>query len=405
MSRCFTEEWFYRALCKPDCIIRCSGTGVEVSATADITPEQRTRLNPDAESLNLSVCVEPPDFAPSVILSNVPETDSDAFDSEDRAAAFRALSRLVRERYGKGLVSYWHQRANRDVPGYRALNELETALVRQAIAKGEYGGWMFRSSREALRGLDDFISRVAADLDSMEIFDPDALDWLNCASNLKRKILLYGLPALSELNMFYGIERSREGFSILFYYFRFSYALSDALKTRTGMAPEPHMSGYSCAVFSSEMPRLSCAEYARRYGAPEDMARDWIRRGELRTAVWEKGDWSILAGTTPPGDKFLTQTYIRTEKQCPADAIAAYPFLSRLEPGQWFQIRETKPETYSVIRIPAGERNADGLTIAALRREEREQFEYDMLRADWVRYDRMPGMMRIDKLSSNEDER
>ena len=110
--------------------------------------------------------------------------------------------------------------------------------------------------------------------------------------------------------------------------------------------------------------------------------------------------WKILSGTLPPDEDagYDPQTYIPTEDDLPADAIDAYPFLSRLSEGQWFQIRETETGNYAVALIPEAEPDMEGEVIATLNREERERFEYNLLRANWVSYDIRPQMLRMDNL-------
>ena len=51
-----------------------------------------------------------------------------------------------------------------------------------------------------------------------------------------------------------------------------------------------------------------------------------------------------------------------------------------------------------MVLIPAGKPDTEGKSIAVLQREEREGFEYDLLRADWGRYDMRESMMRMDNL-------
>ena len=203
--------------------------------------------------------------------------------------------------------------------------------------------------------------------------------------------------------MFYGIEYSRAGFKVKYYYLRLSYGISDAILPGQGNALGPLLSGYSCTMLSSLMPWLSSAEYAKRYGVSEDTVLDWISRGEMRTAAEGKQGWKILSGEIPPGGEYTPQTYIPTVRQFPVEATKTYPFLSRLSQDQWFQIRETEPESYAVVRIPAGKPDAKGESLAILQRKEREKFEYDILQADWARYDMRESMMRMDNLPEQKE--
>ena len=398
MSRYFTEDWFYLAFNQPDCEILYNAEGIEVVVRADSTSEQREYLNTDLQSLKFNMCISSSDFSPVLIPLDVPEEQRDMFDAEDTQTAYRAFERLIRERFGMGIVSRWHQQLDRDIPGYRPLNERELSMVQRAISEGEYGKWMFRTAGEALRGLDAYLTGVAKDLDEMDVYDPVVLDWLNCAYGLKEKILRFGLPTVHEPNMFYGIEYSRAGFKVKFYCFRLSYVFSDAFFPGRKDTMGPVISGHSCTMLSSLMPSLSIGEYAERYGVSEDMVLEWITHGEIRTAEEHEQGWRILSGTVPPGGRFVPQTYIPTKQSIPKDAAALYPFLSGLSAGQWFQIRETEPDRYEVVLIPAGKPDTEGESIAVLHREERERFEYDLLRADWVRYDMRESMMRMDNL-------
>ena len=158
------------------------------------------------------------------------------------------------------------------------------------------------------------------------------------------------------------------------------------------------MSGYTCSMLSSSMPWLTCAEFAERYGVSEETALDWIHRGEIRTVAEDQQGWKILSGALPPDEdeEYEPQTYIPITDELPAEAIEAYPFLSRLAKGHWFQIRETETGSYAVVLIPEAEPDVDGKVVAVLNREEREKFEYDLLRAAWVRYDMQERMMRMD---------
>ena len=197
MSRYFTEDWFYLAFTKPDCKIQYDDSGIDLEVSADTTEEQRRYLNKDLDTLTISMGIDAADFSPCVIIVNVPQEECDIFDDEDQQAAFRAFGRLVQERYGKGIVSHWHQQLNRDIPGYRPLNELELSIIQKKLSEGKYSEWMFRTASEALRGLDACISGIAKDLDEMGEYNPVALDWLNCACDLKNKIFRYGLPGFS----------------------------------------------------------------------------------------------------------------------------------------------------------------------------------------------------------------
>ena len=65
--------------------------------------------------------------------------------------------------------------------------------------------------------------------------------------------------------------------------------------------PEPVLRRRRSTLFISEMPYLSCGEYARRNGVSESDVHEWIRRGEIR----------MLAGTGrngrfPPTFRFPT---------------------------------------------------------------------------------------------------
>ena len=398
MSRCFLANWFYQAFNKPDCVIHYADSEIDVMSEADSTPEQQDYLHSDTKTLGIHMSIDTSDFSARVVLLNTAKNLRSVLDREDCGTAYNAFGRVIRERYGMGIVSCWHLQSDRNIPGYRPLNDLELSLMQEMLSAGSYRKWMFRTAREALHGMDDFIAGTAADLDKMEVYDPDVLDWLNCAVDMKRKILRFGLPEVTEPNMFYGIEFSRTGFKVKYYYLRFTYENSVALENDCKSAGKPTVSGYFCTMMSSKMPWLSSAEYAERWKVSEETVLNWIRHGEIRTVVEDEGGWRILSGSIPTIRKFVPQTYILLSESIPEETVTAYPFLSGLSAEQWFQIREKKQNAYSVLLIPAGKPDAEGVSIVELNRREREQFEYDLLRADWVKYDMRESMMRMDNL-------
>ena len=140
-------------------------------------------------------------------------------------------------------------------------------------------------------------------------------------------------------------------------------------------------------VFYSEMPDVSCAEYARRRGVSESDVHDWIQRGELRSAVEDNGEWRVPADTKAPDGRFETQTWSLTKRPIPETAARDYPFLASLSPGQAFQIYEDESGNYVVAPLEKGKSGSAGQSAAVLSREERERFEFCLLRSDWAAYD------------------
>ena len=134
------------------------------------------------------------------------------------------------------------------------------------------------------------------------------------------------------------------------------------------------------------MPLLSCAEYAQRRGVLESDVHDWIRRGELRSAVEDNGEWKVAADTKAPDGRFETQTWSLTKRPIHETAARDYPFLASLSPGQAFQIYEDE-SNYVVAPLEKGKSGSAGQSLAVLSREERERFEFCLLRSDWAIYD------------------
>ena len=84
----------------------------------------------------------------------------------------------------------------------------------------------------------------------MDEYDPNALDWLNCVYGLKEKILRYGLPTITDPNMFYGIECSILGFKVNYYYLRLLYSFSDTIGPINGKPLGPVISSFTCSIWS-----------------------------------------------------------------------------------------------------------------------------------------------------------
>ena len=172
MSRYFTEDWFYLAFNQPDCEILYNVAGIDVITCVGSTPEQREYLNTSQNSLKISLHISSTDFSPSLVLLDVPDEKSDLLDIEDNMAAYRSFGRIIQERFSMGIVSHWHRQLNRDIPGYRPLNEKELSMIQRTMTENGYDRWMFRTAGEALRGLDMYLSGVAKDLDEMDVYSP-----------------------------------------------------------------------------------------------------------------------------------------------------------------------------------------------------------------------------------------
>ena len=388
MTRYFTQDWFYRAFLHPNCVVRCFFWGVAVLTEADFSPEMKELLNSGAERLRIRMEARLFDSSCGVALFDETGEILRAFDVEESATACAAFVQFLQERRGMGLASYWHRNLNRDTPGYRPLNSRETALVRQTLSRRPYGAWAFRSSREALETLDSLAAQIADGLDKPDKRDPAALDWLNCVSEVKRKILIYGLPSIAEENMFYGLEISQLGLGLNLYHIRISYnsPLGDVIPSRN-KAAEPVVRKHFSTVFYGEMPYVSCAEYARRGGVSEEAVLQWIQRGEIRAAVPDGKEWKVPADSPLPDGAFTAQTYLVTDTPPLSEGIGGYLFLSLLSPGQSFRICENADGNYAVIPAPCGKSKGEGNALAVFSREERERFEFYLLRSEWVAYE------------------
>ena len=387
MSHYFTQDWFYRTLLNPDCVVRCFFGGVAVSAKVDSTPELRQFLNSDANCLRVRMEADIFDSSCGAVLFDGAGETLRAFDAEDKAAARSALAQFIRERYGMGVASYWHRNLNRDIPGYRPLNDRETALIRRRLSNPVRNAWAFRSSREALETLDSLALKMTDDLEKETGNGPDALDWLNCIVELKRGVLYYGLPTLSEENMFYGMEISQLGLALNLYHIQISYDSPPwGIPARNG-TPEPVLRRRRSTLFISEMPYLSCGEYARRNGVSESDVHEWIRRGEIRMACRDGEEWKVPADFPLPDGAFSTQTYFLTGEPVPEKAMEDYPLLFHLSSGQSFQICENESREYAVFPLPRAKSNGAARPVAVFSREERERFEFYLLRSDWVTYE------------------
>ncbi|MBQ6207714.1 MAG: hypothetical protein IJK52_11630 [Oscillospiraceae bacterium] len=387
MSRYFTKDWFYGIFRNEDCVIRRSFRGISASAEVDSDPEERKILNSDAGRLKIRMNIDAPSFLSDVTLRDAAGECRFVFDSEAQEAARSALSQAIRERYHTGLVSWWHRNLDRDVPGYRPLTDGESELIRAALSGAAYRPWAFRSPCEAMGALDSLSEKIASDLDAADTYDPDALDWMSCLSELRRKILTRGLPAITEPDMFYGVEVSHAGIAVKLFHIQISYEISDADgSAESGLRRPVLVKRRSTALFSG-MPLLSCAEYARRRGVSESDVHDWIRRGELRSAVEGNGEWRVPADTKAPDGRFETQAWSLTKRPIPETAARDYPFLASLSPGQLFQISEDESGAYVVAPLEKGKSGSAGQSVAVLSREERERFEFCLLRSDWAIYD------------------
>ena len=76
-----------------------------------------------------------------------------------------------------------------------------------------------------------------------------------------------------------------------------------------------------------------------------------------------------------------------TKRPIPETVVRDYPFLASLSPGQAFQIYEDESGAYVVAPLEKGKSGSAGQGMAVLSREERERFEFCLLRSDWAIYD------------------
>ena len=183
--------------------------------------------------------------------------------------------------------------------------------------------------------------------------------------------------------MFYGVEVSRAGIAVKLFHIRISYEISDAGgSAESGLRRPVLVKRRSTALFS-EMPLLSCAEYARRRGVSESDVHDWIQRGELCSAVEDDREWRVPADTKAPDERFETRTWSLTKGRFPKPPCGIIRFSRLCRRDSRFRFTRMSQATMSSRRW----RKENPEARDSLSREERERFEFYLLRSDWAAYD------------------
>lgn len=383
MGTYFTESWFYEKFTSPDCRMYVNDReymiGVEVAATK----EDRMLGGVPVDRFELSLIVEMPQLTPCAFLANLDEAE-DPLDDGDSAAAFAALKKLILERYGRGLVSYWYQQVDKERPGCRPLTESEQKKVRDFIACRSESGPLCKNAQDATYTIEHICGLIVAEMDQLEIADPLLSDHLVCFTELRSEILHNGLPTISDDNMFYEIVLNREAVSIQLCHVRVEYGLQKALGLFDSSAEDndPVIIPYRTTLYSVPFPVLSCAAFAKRCGVDQVTVRQWIRRGKLRTAFKVGRDWMIPATTKPPARGFVPGSYQLTGT-VPKEATAQYPFLEKLFSHDRLLVDKAGAGKFHIIK----DQITDSIILATLTQEEREKFEYFLLEADWIKYD------------------
>ena len=395
MQRMFTEDWFYSIFNKEENQIAFFDREIEIRGTFEPSPELRERLKTNEELLEVDLCVETPGFSPCVILcsgTDRDEDEEDIFDDTDSQAAFTALKRIVKERYQMGIVSCWQQRVDQDMPEHRQPTEMEQKRIEQYISQRHSGSPVCKSSRAAVRTLEDLISSIALKLDEQDRCDPILSDFLVCLANLKREILQKGLPTIVDFDMYYEIEVNSAEIAVKLCHvcplYRFDRLTG--LSSREDREYVPTLCTYRPTLYSCQFPLLSCGEFAERCGVEQVTVRQWIRRGKLRSALRIGRDWRIPSTTKRPEEGFTPAIY-HLVSAIPEEIKREYPFLMQIFTLGSFCVEESDGGTYQITDSFLNRTRV----LAKMTRDEREKFEQMLIEADWVQYDTHPRILEI----------
>lgn len=397
MNTYFTEAWFYDKFSSPDCSIYVSDREYMVSYDGSLTEDDRKSGHFPTETLNIGLTVEMPEMRPCVLLADV-EDDEDPFTDEDSYIALAALKRVIKEKHGVGIATYWFQCVDRDEPGYRPLKENERKKVKAYIDQCLQSGPLCKSAQDAVSSIDSACRHIVELLDNQEEPDLYLTDHLNCYTKLRRMVLHDGLPTIADDNMFYEIVMNEEAISIQLCHVRASYSLH---KTLSLFDPKSGSNDfaiipYRTTLYSVSFPILTCAEFAERCGVDQVTVRQWIRRGKLRSAFKVGRDWMIPSTTEPPGRGF-TPGYYRVTDYVPSDAAEKYPFLSKVSSHDLLKIDKGGYGNFNVLLTKLQTETI----LATLTNKEREQFEYFLMEASWVRCHLNNMRLRIVPWSAN----
>ena len=382
MNNYFSESWFYEKFARPECELSVYDREITVDVKFLTTEEDRAHMPVPLDTLSLHLLVEMPQIRPCAFFSEFDEETEPLNEAAD-AAALAALRRIVRERYGYGLATYWHKESDKDAPSYRPLTEAEKERVRkfmQSLRSGDF----CRNAQDAIYTIESMCETLVSEIDKSEEAKPLLADCLICFTKLRREILRDGLPTISDENMFYEIVMTRESISLELRHVRVEYTLNKLLGLFDKDADDnkPSLIPYRKTLYSGPFPVMTCADFAERCGVDQGTVRQWIRRGKLRSAFKTGRDWMIPATAMPPARGFIPGRY-DVISSIPEDATTRYPFLSKLFGRETLVIDKAGSGRYYVIH----DKFSEPTILATMTQAEREQFEFFLLEADWVKYD------------------
>ncbi len=382
MNSHFSESWFYERFSSCDCDITVYDREISVNVEFLTSEADKAAIPEPLESLTLNFIVEMPQISPCAFFSEFDES-TEPLDAKADAAALAALRKIIKERYGCGLATYWYEERDKDEPSYRPLSDTERQQVREFIAAW-FSGERCKNAQDAIYTIEEMCKILAAELDTAERYDPLLADYLICFTELRREILRNGLPTITDDDMFYQIVMNREAVSVELLHVCLIYTLNKLLGLYDKDAEDnkPSMVPYRKVLYSVPFPILSCAEFADRCGVGDGTVRQWIRRGKLRSAFKKGRDWMIPATATPPTRGFVPGRYHVTNSISKA-AIDRYPFLSKLLGGDTLTVDKAGSGKYNIIL----DRHKERMILASMTQAEREKFEFLLLESDWCKYD------------------
>lgn len=382
MSTHFSESWFYEKFTLPGCDLSVYDREISVDVEFPTTEEDRAAIPVPLESLKLHLLVEMPQIRPCAFFTDFDE-ETEPLDEEADEAALAALKRVIQERYGCGLATYWHTETDKDDPSYRPLNDSEKQRVREFMRAWEKGD-LCRNAQDAIYTIECMCKTLVSEIDKVENQNPLLPEYLTCFTKLRREILRDGLPTITDENMFYEIVMTREDISLELRHIRVEYTLNKLLGLfdKDAADNKPSLIPYRKTLYSVPFPVLSCADFAVRCGVDQGTVRQWIRRGKLRSAFKMGRDWMIPATATPPVRGFVPGRY-DVVSSIPEDATKRYPFLSKLLGRNTLVIDKVGSDRYLVVL----DRLEGPVILATMTQAEREQFEFFLLESDWIKYD------------------
>jgi len=382
MGAYFSEDWFYEKFSLPDCDIRVHDREIMVDVEFPTTEDDRKAIPEPLETLTLCCLVEMPKIIPSAFFSEFDE-NTEPLDEAADAAALAALRKIIKERYGCGLATYWHSETDKDEPSYRPLTSAERQQVREFMDSW-FPGVRCKNAQDAIYTIEEICKTLVSEIDEGEYYNPLLADHLICFTELRREILRDGLPTITDENMFYDILVTRESISIELRHIRLIYTLNKLLGLfdKDGKNSKPSIFPYSKTLYSVPFPVLTCAEYANRCGVDQGTVRQWIRRGKLRSAFKTGRDWMIPVTATPPARGFVPGRY-HVNSTIPKEAIREYPFLSKMFSNGTLVVDKAGSGKFNIIH----DLHKEQKILATLTQAEREKFEFMLIESDWCKYD------------------